>query len=239
MQQSMIAKSLKRLFEHGPRNLWDRVHAYIYDAARERSLGIETASWLEWMEVVSDRNCMNYEPLAYWYIEQILTAMPLNPGVDVFLDYGSGKGRAVISAALLPFRRVIGVELIDELSAIANNNIDRAGALLKCKSTSVVTTNAADYRLPSDVTHIFLFNPFHGTVLQAVLRQIRNSWRQHQRRITIAYILPPETENPLSRCDWLEPPRQLPLTHWQGLLFLVYNTVGDPDRINSSGPATN
>ena len=39
---------------------------------------------------------------------------------DVFIDLGSGIGRAVLEvAAIYPFRRVIGVELVKDLHKIA------------------------------------------------------------------------------------------------------------------------
>jgi len=221
----LIKKSVSRLRELGLRNLWQRVHAYVHDIACERNLGIETANWLEWVDVESNSQCMNYEPLPYWHIKRILSALHLTPGVDVFLDYGSGKGRAVVVAALVPLKRVVGVELLNDLSLVAIDNINSAASRLKCSDVEIETVDAADYVLPSDVTHIFLFNPFHGSVLQAVLGQVRESWLQHPRKITIAYILPPTLENLLDECDWLKSPQQLPLPHWQGLLFFVYTTA--------------
>src|ERR1700719_3166712 len=40
-----------------------------------------------------------------------------------FVDIGAGKGRALLLAAELPFRKVIGVELSEELARIAQKNI--------------------------------------------------------------------------------------------------------------------
>ncbi len=41
---------------------------------------------------------------------------------DTFLDYGSGKGRALLAAARFPFGRVIGVELNEGECEIARSN---------------------------------------------------------------------------------------------------------------------
>ena len=49
-----------------------------------------------------------------------------NPGQDVFVDYGAGKGRTVVLASTYQFKRVIGVELAPELAAIAEENLFRA-----------------------------------------------------------------------------------------------------------------
>lgn len=233
-RQRLFRKALWRLREQGPRNLWQRVHAYIYDFLRERSLGIDTASWVEWVGAGSDSQCMNYEPLAYWHIERVLEAMPVNPGVDVFVDYGSGKGRVIAVAALRPFKRVIGVELLTELSGIAEENIHRASSRFKCGTTGVVTCDAASYALPPDATHVFLFNPFCGSILDAVLVQIRESWLRHRRSMTIAYVVPAGLDNPLNRCDWLESPDCLSLPHWQQLQFLIYSTVDRDSFIDTA-----
>src|SRR5882724_11277495 len=40
-----------------------------------------------------------------------------------FLDVGAGKGRALLLAAELPFRKVIGVELSEDLARVAQKNI--------------------------------------------------------------------------------------------------------------------
>src|SRR5690348_8785344 len=56
----------------------------------------------------------------------------LNPGVaDVFVDLGSGKGKALLIAGQLSFKRVIGVELDQELSESARSNIKQARPRLK------------------------------------------------------------------------------------------------------------
>src|SRR5882757_3137311 len=40
-----------------------------------------------------------------------------------FIDMGSGKGRMLLLAAELPFRRIVGVEFASDLSALAQKNV--------------------------------------------------------------------------------------------------------------------
>ena len=54
---------------------------------------------------------------------QILRALPVSPEGFTFIDLGSGKGRTLLMASDYPFRRIIGVELLDELHQIARRNI--------------------------------------------------------------------------------------------------------------------
>ena len=220
----LLRKSIRRLREDGPRNLWRRSYSYIYDHLRERSLGIETASWLDWQGAHSDAHCVDYEPLAYWHIERILSALTIEPGESVLLDYGCGKGRVLAVASRQPFQRTIGVELLDGLTKTARSNLDACGDRLTCREATLVTTDATQYELPGDVTHIFLFNPSSGSVLQSALARIRESWEQQHRTIEIAYIVPTTHENLLDQCEWLQRRSQLPLPHWQNLRFLIYET---------------
>src|SRR5271167_1667373 len=47
----------------------------------------------------------------------------LRPGPsDVFVDLGSGKGKTLLIAGRLPYRRVVGVEIDKELSQCARRN---------------------------------------------------------------------------------------------------------------------
>lgn len=79
---------------------------------------------------------------------------------DVFVDIGSGKGRAVLVAAMYPFRRVIGLELSPSLNAIARANVERSLHRLRCKDVELVTADATQWELPDDVTVVFLANPY-------------------------------------------------------------------------------
>jgi SAM-dependent methyltransferase len=58
-------------------------------------------------------------------IEQWRESPPPQPVYDYsFLDFGAGKGRAMLVASELPFREVIGIELNPELAAVAQRNLD-------------------------------------------------------------------------------------------------------------------
>lgn len=54
----------------------------------------------------------------------MLDRLDIRGAAEVFLDYGSGKGRALIMAAQYPFRRILGVEFSPQLSLIASQNIE-------------------------------------------------------------------------------------------------------------------
>ena len=67
---------------------------------------------------------------------------------DVFVDFGSGKGRMVfLAAANHAFRRVIGVELLNEWNETARQNIDKNRHRLKCKDVALVTSDVLEYEI--------------------------------------------------------------------------------------------
>jgi predicted RNA methylase len=93
-----------------------------------------------------------------------------------FIDLGAGMGRAVLLAAEMPFRRVVGVELNPTLTRIARKNLaiwrtsGRAVAPMR-----VVNTDAVEFPLPEGPCLTFLFNPFGATVMRRLLK----SWSKH------------------------------------------------------------
>ena len=108
----------------------------------------------------------------------------------LFLDLGAGKGRVILQAAQLPFRRVIGVEISETLSAQARRNIDQKCARLTCRSVTIVTVDASTFPIPDDVTLIYMFNPFRGETFETVAQNILRSFERRPRRITLIYFIP-------------------------------------------------
>jgi SAM-dependent methyltransferase len=78
-----------------------------------------------------------------------------------FVDAGAGKGRAVLLAAELPFRKVIGVELSEELSGIAQQNAARWSRVAKPRAKiRMVQGDAAKFQWPRTPLLVYLYNPF-------------------------------------------------------------------------------
>ena len=120
-------------------------------------------------------------------------------GEDVFVDYGSGKGRVVLVAARYPFKRVVGVEVSARLNRIAAANVRRTARRLACADVRLVTANAADYAVPPDATVFYLYNPFKHGVFRAVVDRICDSLAAAPRRVTIVYANPVMHDHLLAR----------------------------------------
>ena len=87
---------------------------------------------------------------------------------NVFVDYGSGKGAAIIHAKKLGFSKTIGVEFAKELHEKAVQNIKA----LNLKNVESLYADATTYALPDDISVIYFFNPFDELVMQKVINNI-------------------------------------------------------------------
>jgi len=87
---------------------------------------------------------------------------------NVFVDYGSGKGAAIIHAKKLGFSKTIGVEFAKELHEKAVQNIKA----LNFKNVESLYADATTYVLPNDISVIYFFNPFDEVVMQKVIDNI-------------------------------------------------------------------
>ena len=101
--------------------------------------------------------------------------LPIDPGVDGFVDYGCGKGRAVVLAATNPFTKVIGVERTKKLADIARDNVERARRHITCPDVQITNVDAREWSVPHDITIAFLCNPFGGDILDNVMERIYKS----------------------------------------------------------------
>ena len=116
---------------------------------------------------------------------------------DVFVDIGCGKGRVVLEAAAgYPFRRCMGVELVPEIYQQAVANIRNAEARHRRIQGRVelVNSDIRDFKVPDDVTVVYAFNPFRGSIWEASMNALVESYDRAPRRIRLIYAKPLEHE---------------------------------------------
>ncbi len=143
-----------------------------------------------------------YAPVGW---RQLRRALPprLLTGQDVFVDLGSGMGRAVLeAAATYPIARVIGVELVPELHATAQRNVAGTTRRLRCRNVELVHADLREYEIPDDVTVIFMNNPVRGSILATVLEQIAASRSRRPRGLRLLYGNPVEEDAVLAGGGW-------------------------------------
>jgi SAM-dependent methyltransferase len=132
-----------------------------------------------------------YDPVEPERFRHALQSVPFDPADYVFIDFGSGKGRALFLAAAYPFQRIIGVEFSPQLHQIAEKNIrSYENPAQQCRALESVCADAATYPLPPVPAVLFFFNPFDAAVMAPVIENVRKSYEAVPRRLIVLYTAP-------------------------------------------------
>jgi Predicted RNA methylase len=107
-----------------------------------------------------------------------------------FIDFGCGKGRALILAAEFPFRKIVGVEYCSELSRIARENLTANKSRRKCDAIEVIDADATLFELPDGPLLLYFFNPFGEPVMQKVANNVLQKLHISPERIVVVYFTP-------------------------------------------------
>jgi hypothetical protein len=106
-----------------------------------------------------------------------------------FVDYGSGKGKALLLASHYPFRCIIGVEYSSVLHEAAQANIRcYQSPSMHCRRVESLHADARRYEPPNDPLVCFFFNPFDSTTWREVLGRLQVSFEKRPRPIHIVYL---------------------------------------------------
>jgi len=130
-----------------------------------------------------------YVPTAWHVLPRALRTIGVSQN-DTFVDFGCGKGRIVHQAARWRFRRVIGVEVSASLAEVARAGIAARRRQHRCRNVEIVVCDAAQFQVPDDLTVAYLFDPFRGDTLSAVLGHIVESIDRCPRRVRLVYVHP-------------------------------------------------
>lgn len=170
----------------------------VADARFDSTYGTDTARRIPRDEIATDSankvHCVNYGASKSMPFMGLMRRLRLPPD-EVFVDLGSGKGRALMLAAKYGFRKVIGIEFSGDLCRTARENLQKF--LRKCPSRSqleVIESDVTKYQLRDDETVFFMLDPFNAPVLTEVLRNIRSSVQRKPRTIWLIYSVPREQQ---------------------------------------------
>jgi hypothetical protein len=174
--------SLRRLLRRWSWSARTKLEDLLFDR------GLDTGS-LEYYAEHLHPERVRYEPSGWSYLPRALDGEQVRPG-DVFIDFGSGKGRVVYQAAGYPFARVVGVEISEQLNEVARRNIERKRHRLTCKQIQLVTSDAATFPVPDDMAFAYFFFPFVGDTFRKVIANIVESIDRRPRPLKLIYVCP-------------------------------------------------
>jgi len=119
---------------------------------------------------------------------RVLNELPIQHEHFTFIDFGSGKGRAILVASRFPFRKIIGVEYCEQLNEIARKNLlSYSSNDRRCKLIEIVCADAARFPIPEGPLVLYFFNPFERPVMAEVTQNVAASFQLDPRRIVVIY----------------------------------------------------
>jgi hypothetical protein len=132
-------------------------------------------------------NHVPYQPAYIWHLKKIMNCLDIKSS-DKLLDYGSGKGAAMLFFSQYPFGEIAGVEYDEALHETAVENFQKKGLthLVSHNGNATLFTDIDNYN------YFFFFNPFLNEVMESTIEQIRQSLIRNPRKITILYQNPQE-----------------------------------------------
>ena len=189
-------------FENPRSRAFDRRH--LVETAREehlREIGVAP-------DAVKRGNSV-YRVTWGWLIKKSIAQLDIDLSRYSFIDYGSGKGKAMLVASDYPFKTIIGLEYAKRLHDIAaENSRTYRSEHQRCHSLEHVLGDALEYTPPPGPIVCFMCNPFDGKTLRTVFNSWRARYEGGEREIRILYLnmrTIAEAAKVLDAQDWLTP----------------------------------
>lgn len=178
------------------------------DGAFDRRYGTDTQGIIEPFELDNvgphGAHSTGHQPIQTPLFHRMIERVGMDMPATDFIDFGSGKGRAVLLAAHYPFHRVMGVEFSSTLHEIAVRNVRRFNS--RRNSTVAIDlfcADAAEFEFPLQPLLCFFYNPFDGEVMDKVLARLKASVHAHPRPVHVIYRNPVHAEC-FARCGFLD-----------------------------------
>ncbi|MCK5681070.1 class I SAM-dependent methyltransferase, partial [bacterium] len=127
-----------------------------------------------------------YQPTGVLAFRKAMKGASL-PRPAVILDFGCGKGRVLILAAMAGVEKITGIEFSSELCRTARQNLARLQARrpqLKC-DCRVVCGDVTGYSYTDDENIFYFFYSFDDCIMKKVITAIEESLKQNPREALI------------------------------------------------------
>lgn len=159
----------------------------VFDWLHQVDTGSGAAKNLEIKSANRDKG-IAYDSCPWSTLRQALRLVSFPVTGFTFVDIGCGKGKVLLSAAALPFARIVGVEFSSYLSRVAEQNLASARLFRrKCRSVGIVCADAVHYPIPEGPAVFFFANPFKYEVMEVVLGNIVRSYVGSPRRMLLIF----------------------------------------------------
>lgn len=164
----------------------------LYDEIKgERKYGIDTSGVEEppvSRELDDKLNSYAYMPSNFVLLERLFRKSILFIPASSFMDLGCGKGRVLAVAAAFGYDQLYGVELSNEYCQMTCQLLTNLAIKYPALQFEITCGNASEYFIPDHVQVIFLYNPFHETIIKDVIKNILQSQARSYRPMLVIYL---------------------------------------------------
>lgn len=143
--------------------------------------GVDTDGYISEEDLLLPAGSIHYAPTRPARLIQAVKSIHIEPSQFTFIDIGCGKGRALLVAKKIGFRRTVGVELSSELAQIAERN---------APSADIHNANATEFPFPPEDSVVYLYNPFWGEAMHTLAKRLAESVKQTPRTAYVIYLNP-------------------------------------------------
>ena len=159
------------------KNVLSKIYDNLLNLKYDYQFSLKTNSSVQLinMEVKSESiiHARHYQATHYRLFFKIMNQLNLPWNKFNFIDFGSGKGRCLLMASMLGFKKVIGIEFAKDLCETAEDNklsLQKNFPHIPLSPIEIINEDALNY-FPKTKNNVFFFyNPFDGVILKEVLQ---------------------------------------------------------------------
>ncbi|RAW92094.1 thioesterase domain-containing protein [Photorhabdus laumondii] len=144
--------------------------------------------------------CTRYMPAHYSVIHKALMSLPIEYSDFQFIDLGCGRGRAIICASSYNFSKITGVEIVESLALIAQQNVN---AIKQKSHIEIIQADVNDYRFNENHVVIYNFDSFVNDQLKQLLQWLKIDVYDKGYKVLILQINGDDAI--YQHCFWLTP----------------------------------
>jgi hypothetical protein len=192
IQQKGIIVSLKKIPRYlnskiNPLMRWQDKVITLRAEEFDRQNNVTTASIL--LQADFGKNTQNQMHALYYrgsdslVFNNALLSLKINFNDYTFIDFGSGKGKALFLASAYSFKKIIGIEFSEVLDAVAQKNISQ----FTKKTIEAYCMDAIDYKIPDESLVCYFYHPFDEYIMAKVISNIRQAYHLYKKNIIIVY----------------------------------------------------
>ncbi len=159
---------------------------FFINTCQDRDMG-----WIAHIDSPNWINGAGYEPTPMASFIDTIANLQIQYDEYEFIDFGSGKGRALLLASHFPFKAITGVEYSDKLHATAQKNINTySNSAQKCTKIKSVHEDAQNSLIPEGPAVLYFNQPFNESIFRKVLDRIERSLLKYPRSLIVVYFHP-------------------------------------------------